>query len=157
MRILLLVLLLPLSACWLNPPTEKLPSEAGRPRISVQFFLVLETVGADIVERKVESTGEVLLLEKKPDLTERDIAWARMETVRGTGRPSVLIHLTPLGRDKLDMLTRQNIGKRLAIVVDGRILSTPLIRGTISDGRASIQGFKSAAEAQRVADALAWR
>jgi len=114
-------------------------------------------VGAGIEQRKIDSTGEIVLLARRPDLTEGDISWATLLTDAGGLRPAVLVHFTPSGRDKLELLTRQNVGKRLAIVVEGKILSAPLIRTAIRDGRATIQGFRSVQEAQRVADALAWR
>jgi preprotein translocase subunit SecD len=110
-----------------------------------------------VKERKVEATGETIFLADRPDLTERDIAWAAMEIDSLSSRASVLVHFAPVGADKLAALTRQNIGKRMAIFIDGKALSTPLITSEIRDGRATIQGFKSAAEAQRVADSLAQR
>lgn len=105
----------------------------------------------------MERTGEIVFLGPSPDLTERDIAWVEMQSERISGRPSLLVHFTPVGADKFAVLTRQNVGRRLAIVVNGTIISTPLIRAEIRDGRATIQGFRSATEAQALAAALGRR
>jgi len=152
----LLLLLVLLVACETAPaPTG--PMQAAPKPVSVQFYLIYETPGNNLVERTVEATGETILLAGRPDLTERDISWAQVQIDPLSSRPSVLVHFTPVGTDKLASLTRQNIGRRMAIIIDGRILATPLITSEIRDGRATIQGFKSVAEAQRVADSLAQR
>jgi len=157
MRVLLPALcFLLFAACTMTSPGPE-TTEGSPARVSAEFYLVYEAPGGNVVERTVEATSETVFLSSRPDLTERDISWATMQTDRLSGRPAVLIHFTPIGTDKLALLTRQNIGRRLAIVIDGKILSTPLIRAEIRDGRATIEGFKSAAEAQRVADALAGR
>ena len=45
--------------------------------------------------------------------------------------PMIAIELTANGRKAFAELTRQNIGKRLAIVVDGKLLTAPIIRSEI--------------------------
>jgi preprotein translocase subunit SecD len=148
--------LLFLVACG-TAPTPTGPGQGAPKRAIVQFYLVREEPGPNVVEYKVGATSETIFLAQKPDLTNRDIAWAEMQMDPITGRASVLVHLTLEGREKLALLTGRNAGRRLAIAVDGRIISTPLITKELRDGRATIQGFRSAAEAQRVADSLNFR
>jgi len=157
MRSLLLLLALIAVAACETEPVPLSPTQGAPKRVTVQFYLIYEAPGLNVKERKVEATGETIFLADRPDLTERDIAWAAMEIDSLSSRASVLVHFAPVGADKLAALTRQNIGKRMAIFIDGKALSTPLITSEIRDGRATIQGFKSAAEAQRVADSLAQR
>jgi preprotein translocase subunit SecD len=49
------------------------------------------------------------------------------------GRPAVSFNLTVDGAQRFGRLTESNIGKRLAIVLDGRIQSAPTINGRITD------------------------
>jgi preprotein translocase subunit SecD len=159
MRFFLLFLILLLAAACetARVPPGAAQSPTARKRASVQFFLIYEAPASDLAERKVEATGETVFLAAKPDLTNADIAWAEMQVDPISSRPSVLVHFTPVGTDKLAALTKQNIGRRMAIILDGRVLATPLITSEIGDGRATLQGFKSAGEAQWVADSLAQR
>jgi len=156
MQMLPLILMVMMLVACATPPAPG-PGQAAPKRVSVQFYLVHEEPGPDIVERKVAGTGETVFLAQKPDLTESDMAWAQTQVDRLSGRASVLAHFTIEGSDKLAALTRRNIGRRIAIVIDGKIIATPLITSQIPNGRLLIEGFKSAAEAQRVADALAKR
>jgi preprotein translocase subunit SecD len=49
------------------------------------------------------------------------------------GRPAVSFNLTADGAQRFGRLTEQNVGKRLAIVLDNRIQSAPTINSKISD------------------------
>ncbi len=66
-------------------------------------------------------------------------------------RPEVALEFTPEGAKKFAELTRQNIGRRLAIVLDGTIYSAPTIQTTIADGKAVITGIKDLDEATQIA------
>jgi preprotein translocase subunit SecD len=149
------LLLLMLTACL---PTGSRPGGPGAPApVSIEFYLIHEEFVEGLTPRVVERTGETVLLASQPDLTEDHIGWAASEVDRVAGQPYILLHFTPLGTDKLATLTRGNIGKRLAVFVDGRIISTPMIQGVIDDGRVTIRGFKTIDEARRVARFLARR
>jgi len=50
----------------------------------------------------------------------------------------VALTLTPSGAARLEALTRDWIGRRAAIIIDGDIRVTPVIRSAIAGGRASI-------------------
>jgi len=152
----LIVSLLTLAACE-TPPTPGDLSSPSAKQISIEFHLVHDLPRANSIERKVEATGETIYLASRPDLTEREIDWAEMQRDPLTSRPSVAVYFTRPGTDKLASLTRHNIGRALAIVIDGKVLSVPYISSEIPTGRVTIRGFQSAAEAQRVADSFARR
>lgn len=48
------------------------------------------------------------------------------------GTRGILIILTPAGGDRLELVTRENIGRRLAIVLEGEILIAPTIRAAVA-------------------------
>lgn len=74
----------------------------------------------------------------------------------GTGLMEVIVSLkfTPEGADLFADITRNNVGKSLAIFLDGEMISSPQIREAITGGEASISGNFSNAEAKELADNL---
>ncbi len=65
---------------------------------------------------------------------------ATLEFNQTTGEPSVSLQFDDEGSDLFATLTRENIGRRLAIFLDGEIKSFPVIREEITGGQASISG-----------------
>ncbi|GEM81835.1 MAG: hypothetical protein KatS3mg074_012 [Meiothermus sp.] len=87
-----------------------------------------------------------------PALTNRDLE--RVQAGQGeSGRPALTLRLNREGAARFARLTSANVGRRVAIVVDGRILIAPTIRGPITGGAVSIQGF-TAQETERLSDLL---
>ena len=70
------------------------------------------------------------------------------------GRPAVELILTSEGAKKFEELTAQNVGKKCGMLVNGKLLSAPIIRDTISVGRAIIAGIFTEAEAEHIAKGL---
>lgn len=67
------------------------------------------------------------------------------------GHAVINVEFTKAGAEKFADVTRQNVGSRLGIVVDGRLCQAPVIRDPITGGAASISGSFTAAEAQDLA------
>jgi preprotein translocase subunit SecD len=67
------------------------------------------------------------------------------------GRPSVSIRFSKRGAVLFERITGENIGKNLAIVLDGNVYSAPTIQDKIGQGRASITGSFTSEEAQDLA------
>ena len=89
-----------------------------------------ETVdGYEIVR---DAQGEPYLLEKNVPLTGEGLANAHVNYGQ-FGSPEVSFALTPEGSKIFSQLTAANIGRRLAIVLDGRVKSAPVIQSQISD------------------------
>ncbi len=88
-----------------------------------------------------------------PQLTNRDLD--RVQASQGqSGRPALTLRLNQEGAAKFTRLTAANVGRRVAIVVDGRVLIAPTIRGPITGGTVSIQGFSSQQETERLSNLL---
>ena len=83
-------------------------------------------------------TGPVFYLVKRTaGITGRDLRNAR-PSLDENNQPAVGFSLNQQGADKFSQLTSQNIGRQLAIILDGRIQSAPTIEGRIYDeGRIS--------------------
>lgn len=76
---------------------------------------------------------------------------ATVVTNAGTGNPEIEIALTEEGQRRFAEVTGQNIGKRLAIIIDGQIYSAPAIRSVISGGTCLISGRFTPKEAAEFA------
>lgn len=68
-----------------------------------------------------------------------------------SGAPEIDIEFSEEGKELFAAVTRENINKRLAIVLKGEVFSAPTIRSEISEGRAQITGSFSEAEARALA------
>ena len=83
--------------------------------------------------------GTPLLLHKKAVLTGSDLSDAKSGFDSGM-MPDVNLRLNGPGTRKFAKVTRENVGKRLAIVLDGQVQSAPSIREPIPTGDAQITG-----------------
>jgi hypothetical protein len=99
--------------------------------------------------RQVLSQGEVVV-------TGRDLQPnARPVQEPMTREPGVELTLNDAGSARLAAFTRDHTGQHLAIVLDGQILSAPMINAAITDGRVHIpEAFRSMRDAKQVAEWL---
>jgi len=97
---------------------------------------------------------EPFLAERIPCLTEGEVEKATVERDAHSGAPQVRVSLTRFGARVLDRITRENTGKKIAIVVEGRVVSAAVIRSVIAGGQAVITGRFTVAEVERIARAL---
>jgi preprotein translocase subunit SecD len=70
------------------------------------------------------------------------------------GQPAVEFTLTPEGRDRFAALTRANIGRRLAVVVNGAVVAASIIGAEMADGKAMLSGSYTEPEARALAAEL---
>src|SRR5262245_37619508 len=68
---------------------------------------------------------------KKALLTGRDLATARVSIDQNTSEPYVSLEFNTAGGKAFSDLTDANVGKRLAIILDGNVHSAPVIREKI--------------------------
>jgi len=73
----------------------------------------------------------------------------------GTGTPTaVLLEFKPEAAKKWANHTRKNIGSYVAIVLDGRVISCPVIKSAILEGRTQIEGGFNGSDGAKKAQAL---
>lgn len=104
-----------------------------------------------IIERNSSDRSGVqyLVVRKAASITGKHLKSAEAQLSNSRGY-SVAFTLTNQGRDIFGKVTEANIGKRLAIVLDGRAYSAPEIKSAISD-RGEITGNFTAEEAKDLA------
>jgi SecD/SecF fusion protein len=91
---------------------------------------------------------EPLLVANDASLTGDLLVNAKTEfSSRGFGEPYVSLTLNSKGAQIFANVTATNIGKRLAIILDGKVVSAPVIREAIPSGQAQISGNFSVNEA----------
>lgn len=141
-----LALLAPVSAESGKPPVFALRLVADGPADDTeQMSITHQTNGATSTE------NEVFHVQKQVLLDETDVASAQLQQNTATGYHSIEITFTEKGKQRFAEVTRQNIGRQLAIVVDGRLLSTPRIMAEIREGKALITGRFSEQESYELA------
>ena len=85
--------------------------------------------------------SEPLLVAKDASVTGDLLVNAKTEfSSKGFGEPYVSITFNSKGAQIFANVTATNVGKRLAIVLDGKVVSAPVIREAIPSGQAQISG-----------------
>jgi len=97
---------------------------------------------------------EKLLLKKQPVLTGEAIDDAITSFSSQMGIPYISLTFNSNGARKFSRITEKNVNRRLAIVLDGKVQSAPVIREKIPSGKAQITGHFSVQEASDLTIAL---
>lgn len=71
-----------------------------------------------------------------------------------SNQPEIVMNFDREGAELFYNITRANVGRQLAIVLDGELYSAPVIRGAIPGGRASIEGDFTLKEASELSHIL---
>lgn len=85
------------------------------------------------------------------DLTGADLQSAQVVFDSQTGKPAISLQFTPEGGNKFAVLTERNIQKPLPIILDGEVVSAPVVQGKITGGSAQISGAFTVEEAKQLA------
>ncbi len=115
-------------------------------------YELLKMTHVKIKDGEEHVSEDELLVETKEALTGDDLANV-FPTVDSEGRPAVGMDFTLIGRKKMAKVTGDNIGERLAIVLDGELKSAPNINSMISKS-GIIQGDFTQEEVKSMVDIL---
>lgn len=98
----------------------------------------------------------LFMVKKEPELTGAMITDAQVQigSQLEAGRPIVAMELNSEGARIFSKVTGANVGRRLAIILDNKIVSIPNIRERIPHGSASITGMANMEEARDLAIVL---
>jgi preprotein translocase subunit SecD len=106
-----------------------------------------------LTEAKVADSGDVIYLHPNLIVTNDDIAATRVMSGNTPSAFRVAVTFTATGAEKMRQATAGAVGKRLAILIDGEVVSAPLLRSVIS-ASAEINGNYTGPEAERIADGM---
>ncbi len=123
--------------------------------VVMEMRLAEEEPGEGLTRMTMTAWGETdaFYLHEEVLMDNRDVESASV-TMWGD-HPAVEILFTPQGGEEFARLTSENVGKRMAIIVNGRLVTAPIIRASVTSGRAIINGEFTEDEAQRIARGLA--
>ena len=106
-------------------------------------------------ERFLERTGQVVIVKKQVVLTGENLTDAQPGFDNQTQEAAVHLTLDAKGSRIFKDITRENVGKRMAILLfekgKGEVVTAPVIRSEIGGGRVQISGRMTSVEANDVA------
>ena len=128
----------------------------------IQNIIQREAGEAEFLWGKLDPSGEfygIFLVEKQPELTGETITDAFPQPSSGYeagsfGKFEVSLTFNDEGAKIFSRVTGANLNKRLAIVLDRKVHSAPVIQAKIRDGRARITGLDNMEEAKDLAVVL---
>jgi preprotein translocase subunit SecD len=130
---------------------ERLKQVIGR-TAKLTFQMVDDTVTAQEAAAGRTPPGSILLpsleqydpngvvVKRRALVTGEMLSDAGFATDQQTGRPVVTFRFNGIGTRKFGEATVQNLGKRFAIVLDGKVISAPTIETPITGGNGQITG-----------------
>jgi preprotein translocase subunit SecD len=124
------------------------------PRPKVEFRRAQNEAAPGYTRRPIEGSKDFVYVHDKADFvpTPADVSEARVDRDE-RNELAVVIYFTSSGQDKLGALTGDWVDKRLAILVDGKVVAAPILRTKI-EAAALISGNFTYSEAERIAVGL---
>jgi len=133
----------------------------------LQFHMVKDQALTAAQLEPISPEGEIVLMQpgtarqqamwfklvRKPEVTGRDLKYAKV-SFDEMGAPIVHLEFNAEGAAKFAQVTGSHIGEQLAIVLDNKVHSAPVIQSRITGGMAQITGRFSLEEAQNLAIVL---
>ena len=129
--------------------TEPTIQRQGKDRI------IVELPGVKDPDKAIAMLGRTALLEfkdvsGKTVLTGKDLKNSKAHVAQNN-QAVVGLEFSDEGAKKFASLTAQNIGKPISILLDGEILTSPVVQEVITGGNAQISGSRNVEEAEHLA------
>ncbi|RYD06419.1 hypothetical protein N752_04450 [Desulforamulus aquiferis] len=129
--------------------SEPIIQQEGRNRI------IVELAGIQDPDEAVRSIVKTAFLEFKTEegqtiLTGADLKNAIESKDSLSGQVEVALELNAEGTRKFAEATSANVGRRIAIILDGQVLQNPMVQEPITGGKARITGYADLPEAHTV-------
>ncbi len=124
------------------------PSTMNPARHTIKYEEVRDPTTKKLLNRVPYVVG------KRPVLAGDTVQDARIAISNQDNTPYVSISFNSLGSDRFGKITTRNRGRRLAIVLDNKVQSAPVIREAITGGEAQISGRFTMDEATDLAIVL---
>ncbi|MCS7201902.1 MAG: protein translocase subunit SecD [Dictyoglomus sp.] len=117
--------------------------------------IVVELPGIKDPEKALDVIGQTALLEFKDEKERTILTGSALKTAKvefdELGQPQVRVEMNPEGAKIFADFTSKNIGKPVIIVLDGKVISSPIIKDAITEGVGVITGRFTIDEAQKLA------
>ncbi len=106
----------------------------------LNFRLVTNAENEFGSEKMLSEDGSELIVNKQIIMSGENLVDAQPRVDNQSNEPIVSFTLDRYGAKKFGKVTTNNIGKRLAIVLDNKVISAPVIREAITGGSGTISG-----------------
>jgi SecD/SecF fusion protein len=120
--------------------------------VTVEFRLAQTEPGESLTEMHRPGSSEVFYVDGDVILSDADVVTAT--AVRTGNGPQIELVFTEDAAARFARVTEANIGRQMAIIVNGNFVSAPFIRAKISGGKAIIPWDSPFEDAQRIARGL---
>ena len=128
---------------------------ARPPAVTLAFRSGSSVPGPGLTKMTVAGSDRVVYLSEQVVLANADVASALI--VPGPSGPQVEITFTGAGAARFARVTAANVGKPLGILVNGQLISAPIVQEAIRGRKAVISGGFSEEEARRIARGIMLR
>ncbi|MGB2697082.1 MAG: hypothetical protein WBD28_04385 [Candidatus Zixiibacteriota bacterium] len=120
--------------------------------VKVEFRLAETEPAEDLTEMTIPGLEEKFYLHNEVLLSNDDIQFAFPGSLGD--RAVIELTLTEAGKEKFAQITKENLEKRIGILIDGKLVMAPTIKAPILEGKAVIDGNFSEEEAERLATSI---
>jgi preprotein translocase subunit SecD len=123
-----------------------------KPENKIEFCRAESSPADGLTEASVAGRDQKVYLHDTADATDKDIAEIRV-TADSRGEPAIEITFTKKGAKKMAKLSERHNGKPVAVVVEGEVISAPVVRARFST-KALITGRFTIEEAERIVESI---
>jgi len=116
--------------------------------VKVEFRFAEEEHADGLIPYTLPQTNKVFFLDPKVEMSNADIDSAVLDVLQD--KTMVRLIFSDAGRDKFAQLTAEHLSERLAMLVNGNMVSAPIIRAPITQGMALIDGGYTREQAERI-------
>lgn len=135
-----------------HDPQEAIKLIGETPQLDFRREVVSEEAREQFHIDDPEALGGIIF--ERTQLTGKHLKRARVEFDPVTGIPGVTLEFDGEGTGFFAELTQQNLGKRIAIYLDGVPISAPIVQSEITNGQAVISGGFTLEEAKQLTQRL---
>ena len=105
----------------------------------------------EVEQLPMQKGGGMITVQKRVMVDGEDLVDAQQSFDQQTGEPDVTFRFNLRGGQKFGRVTTENVGRPFAIVLDGKVISAPVIRSPITGGTGQITGNFTIDEASNLA------
>ncbi len=134
-----------------HDPMEAIRQIGETPQLDFRKEISADALGDLNIDSPEQVVGSLF---ERTDLTGKHLQRASVTFDQITGTPQVNLDFNSAGADLFAALTKENIGRRVAIYLDGVPISAPVVQSEITTGQAVITGGFNLEEAKQLARRL---
>jgi preprotein translocase subunit SecD len=125
--------------------------------IRFEVRLAEDHPAAGLREARIAGSDRVVYLHQEVVVTNEDIAQSSVVQGDRPSRFGVGVQFTTAGTQKMRQATASHVGRPVAILIDGEVVTAPVLKDPITGTSAMISGDYTQAEAERIVNGIGLR